>query len=151
MNAFNRALLALIALAWCALMVGLLFLVWDEGRIVDINNDAFQLRFDIELASQSSRILASIILGALLLLGVLLLVRELLPSGRRDKRRIDEVQRRVEELQHQLDQERASKRPMDSRQVLATAGDQPADDDRNRRDDRDRREKSGLRRFLPGR
>jgi hypothetical protein len=133
MSGFNRAFMSLLLLAWCAALGGLMYLVWYQDRIVDLSNRVFRLNFDVITNSRSDQILATIVLGALMLPALLLLLMELKPSRRRvDVRdrerevaherempgepvrdaRYSELESRVETLQRRLDEEhRIQSRP----------------------------------------
>ncbi len=84
MNAFNRAFIALLALAWVAVLGAAVWLVWDQARLVEIDTSSINLNFDIIADTQSEQILATIIAGALMLPALMLLAMELKPSRRRE-------------------------------------------------------------------
>jgi hypothetical protein len=112
MNAFNRFVIALFSLAWCAALGVGLWLVWDQSRSIDFTSGGVELAFDIVLSSQAEQILASIIIGALALPALMLLMMQLTPSRRRpveDKATADRytrLEREVESLKRQLEHER---------------------------------------------
>lgn len=151
MNVFNRALVGLLALGWCALLGASLLLVWDAGRVVDITNSAMELRFDVSLADQSDRVLATIGVGILITLGLILFAMQLIPhrghTVARDERRLTDMQKRVDALQHKLDNERTIERKETSREVPVRAGNTLTEKTSVVREDRRPRRW----RFLPGR
>lgn len=153
MNAFNRVFVALLAIGWCVALGAALLLVWDTQRVVDITNSAMNLHFDVTLASQSDRVLATIGIGVLMALGVFLFAMQLVPrrsySDRavRDEARLNEMQRRMETLQRKIDNERVVDRKEVTREVPAYNADTVRENESVVREDRRARRW----RFLPGR
>lgn len=114
MNAFNRGVIALLALAWVAVLGAAIWLVWDQSRLVEIDSSAIQLNFDLISDTQAERILATIIAAALMLPALLLLGFEMKPSRRRDmvlatanEGDVRKMQSRIDSLEKDLTEERA--------------------------------------------
>ncbi|MPZ49797.1 MAG: hypothetical protein GEU75_10980 [Dehalococcoidia bacterium] len=110
MNAFNRAIMSLLALAWIGVLAGILVLVWDEGLVVNFDQSYATLDFDVFANTQAEQILASIVLGALMLPALMLLLFEVKPSPSRRMDEVryprDEVPARAEASQHRIEGER---------------------------------------------
>jgi len=114
MNVFNRAFISLLALTWCALLAGLLYLVWEQVQSINVDNSAFTLSFDLLAETQAEKILATLVLAALMLPAAALLLMEVLVRGRgrrtaladgQSREREQRLEARVEQLQHRLDQQ----------------------------------------------
>jgi hypothetical protein len=84
MNAFNRAFIALLALGWVAALGAAIWLVWDQGRLIEITSNSINLNFDIIADTQAEQILATIVAAALMLPALMLLMFEMKPSRRRE-------------------------------------------------------------------
>ena len=153
MNAFNRVFVALLAIGWCAALGATLLLVWDTQRVVDITNSVMNLQFDVTLANESDRILATIGIGALMALGVFLFAMQLVPRrsysqrASRDEARLNEMQHRMEALQHKIDNERVIDRKEVTREVPVHNASTVKEHESVVREDRRARRW----RFLPGR
>jgi hypothetical protein len=134
MNSFNRAFLALLALAWIAALGAAIWLVWDQSRIVDITSSSINLNFDIVADTQAEQILATIVAGALMLPALLLLAFELKPSRRGDvvaasahEGDTKRMQSRIDSLEKDLKDERARNNNQRDREADRTV---PADNRR---------------------
>jgi hypothetical protein len=113
MTAFNRAFVSLIAIGWCALLAAGLLLVWEPSRVVDVDGSDLRLAFDIFTETRAEQILATIIIGGLMALGLGLLAFEIMPhrAGHTvDRSASDahyrELQGRMEEMQKRLNEQR---------------------------------------------
>jgi len=113
MNAFNRAFIALLALAWIAALGAAIWLIWDQSRVIDITSSSVNLNFDIIADTRAEQILATIVAAALMLPALMLLLLELKPSRRRDEAYVandrdnDRMQSRIDSLEKDLERERA--------------------------------------------
>ncbi|MGE0060354.1 MAG: hypothetical protein AB7T32_20430 [Dehalococcoidia bacterium] len=114
MNAFNRGFIALLALAWVAVLGAAIWLVWDQARLVEIDSSAIKLNFDLIANRQAEQILATIIAAALMLPALMLLALEMKPSRRRDmvlatanEGDVRNMQSRIDTLEKDLTEERA--------------------------------------------
>ncbi len=114
MNAFNRAFIALLALAWVAALGAAIWLVWDQSRLIEIDTSAVQLNFDLIATTQAEQILATIIAAALMLPALMLLAFEMKPSRRRDmvlatanEGDVRKMQSRIDSQEKDLAEERA--------------------------------------------
>jgi hypothetical protein len=114
MNAFNRAFIAIMALAWIAVLGAAIWLVWDQSRVAEISSSSVNLNFDIIANTQAEKILATIIAGAAMLPALMLLALEMKPSRRRDmvvqtasERDVRKMQSHERELERDLAEERA--------------------------------------------
>ena len=114
MNAFNRAFIALLALAWVAVLGAAIWLIWDQSRVVEITSSSLNLNFDIIANTQAEKILATIIAGAAMLPALMLLLLEMKPSRRHDmvvqtasERDVRKMQSHERELDRDLAEERA--------------------------------------------
>ena len=118
MNAFNRFVVAVIALAWLAALGLSLFLIWDEERAIDISTSSVRFGFDLMLSSRSDQVLATIIVGLLAFPGLMLLAMQFVPARGRpveDRRvtdRYGRLEQRIDALQQELARERT--RPADT-------------------------------------
>jgi len=117
MNVLNRTFVSLLALIWCALLGGLLYLVWEQAQGVDVDNSAFALSFDWLAETQAEKILATLVLGALMVPAAGLILMELTVHGRRtdireSQTRERQLEARVEALQRRLDEQRPSGQPV---------------------------------------
>lgn len=132
MNAFNRGFLALLALAWIAALAGIIWLIWDQSRVLDITSSSVSLNFDVIADTQAEKILATIVAVALMLPALLLFVLELKPSRRSDAEVVratdnnrGEMQSRIDSLEKDLKEERSrneSLRNRDRDERPATSG-----------------------------
>lgn len=114
MNAINRMFIALLSLAWIALMAGLVYLVWNPGEFLEINGSTVSTRFEILVDTTAEQTLASIVLGLLMLPAVMLLFMEATVYDRaadtaqlkleRDRNRA--LSSRVNDLEKELGRER---------------------------------------------
>src|SRR5215207_8683026 len=75
--------IALLSLAWIALMAGLVYMVWNPGEFIEINGSTVATRFEILLDTTAEQTLASIVLGLLMLPAVMLLLMEATVHDRR--------------------------------------------------------------------
>jgi len=66
--------IALLSLAWIALMAGLVYLVWNPGEFIEINGSTVATRFQVLLDTTAEQTLATIGLAALMLPAVILVV-----------------------------------------------------------------------------
>jgi hypothetical protein len=114
MNAFNRGLIALLALAWIAVLGAAIWLVWDQSRLVEIDTSAIKLNFDLIADTRAEQILATIIAAVLMLPALLLLGFEMKPNRRRDiaaqtadEGDVRKMQGRIDSLERDLTNERA--------------------------------------------
>lgn len=114
MNTFNRGLLAILALAWIAVLAAGIWMIWDQTRVIDISSNAVSLNFDIVANTQAERILGTIIAAALMFPALMLLLLELKPSRRRDmvvqtanESDVHKMQDRIGTLERDLAEERA--------------------------------------------
>lgn len=131
MNAFNRAFAALIALLWIAASAGVLYLMWEPARAVDISNRYLDFAFDITV-SGSDRILATLIAAGAIILGLALLAAQSLP-GRRAPRavppdsdaRFRELRDRLDSLQRRVDAGEAGRRPVSPQEPAPSAPGEP--------------------------
>jgi hypothetical protein len=82
-NAVNRMFVALLSLAWIALMAGLVYLVWNPGEFIELNGSTVATRFEILLDTTAEQTLATIVLGLLMLPAVMLLFMEATIHDRR--------------------------------------------------------------------
>jgi hypothetical protein len=111
MNTFNRMFVALLAIAWCAALAGVLYLIW-ENRAISIDTENLVLSFDILTSSRAEQILATLVVVAVGLPALGLLMAEFMPHRKRDvhevkdMREYDRLQQRVDALQQRLDAER---------------------------------------------
>ncbi len=116
MNALNRLLGVLMALVWVAALVGALFLVWGD-QAYSLNTRYGDSDLILSL-TESQQIIATLIIAALMLPGVLLLFGELMPRrsraveydrarevrrGEVPDRRISALESRVEDLQRRVE------------------------------------------------
>lgn len=101
MSGLNRFLVVFFALAWLAALGVVLWLVWDQGRIIEVNDGGIEVLFDVTL-ERAEQILASIILGALALPPLAMLLMQLKRSR---PRRIEQpvADDRIAQLQGQVD------------------------------------------------
>jgi hypothetical protein len=121
MNAFNRVVVFLLSIGWCALSGGALLMAWDQGRAIDWRSSNLVLAFDFVLPTRAEQILLTIIAVALMLPALLLLVLEAVAVSERiesrppgpawtgvesESRRRSEAERRLEEERRRLDEER---------------------------------------------
>jgi len=113
MNAFNRAFMTLLSLAWIAALGAAIWLIWDQSRLIEVDTNAITLNFDLIANTQAEKILATIIAGALMLPALLLLGFEMKPSRRRDmvvqtasERDVRKMQSRQQSLEKDLMEER---------------------------------------------
>ena len=116
MNAINRMFIALLSLAWIALMAGLVYLVWNPGEFIEINGSTVATRFQILLDTSAEQTLASIVLGVLMLPAVMLLFMEATVHDRRasdasaelklERDRNKALSTRVSDLEKELGRER---------------------------------------------
>ena len=83
MNAINRMFIALLSLAWIALMAGLVYLVWNPGEFIEVNGSTAVARFQILLDTTAEQTLATIGLALLMLPAVMLLFMEATIHDRR--------------------------------------------------------------------
>ena len=117
MNSFNRAFIALLALAWVAALGAAIWLVWDQARLIDITSNSVNLNFDIIADTQAEKILATIVAGAAMLPALILLGLEMKPSRRRDVAAVGaqddnetrRMQARIDSLERDLAAERGRK------------------------------------------
>jgi len=112
-NAFNRAFVSLFSLVWVSGLAACLLLVWDASRVVDGEAGGVRYLFDIDLTTQAEQILATIVIGGLILLGLTLLAIELVPrpqpvAVKRDESTFRDLQTRVESLQRRVDERPAA-------------------------------------------
>jgi len=111
MNVMNRVFISIFAVLWCALLGGLLYLLWDVARTVDVTGSAFSFGFSWQTETESERALASLVVGAMMLPAVGLLFMEMLVWGGarstdpRARERERALEARVEALQRRLDAE----------------------------------------------
>jgi hypothetical protein len=113
MNTLNRAFAILAGLVLIALGAGTIYLMWEPGRNIDINNRYMQVVLDLSL-SGSDRILGTLIVAAVMSLGLFLIVAQAIP-GRRgprieqivavpaDDARFRDVHQRLDDLQRRVD------------------------------------------------
>ena len=116
MNAVNRTFVALIALAWLALMGLIAYLVWNPGQFIEVTGSTLNARFEVVLDTTAERTLASIVIGLLMVPAVMLLMIEATAFDRRagdlgieaklEHDRNMRLQSRVSELEKQLESER---------------------------------------------
>jgi hypothetical protein len=113
MNTFNRTFVALLALAWLAALAGVLYLVWEQSRTIDIDTQNLVFNFDVIMSGRAEKILASLILMALAIPALGLLAAEFLPrrargdlQGMGDAHGYEQLQGRIDALQKQLDSQR---------------------------------------------
>ena len=116
MNVINRLFVAILALAWIALMAGLMYLVWNPGEFVEVNGSALSGRFEVFTDTSSEQTLATIILALLMLPALLLLfmeatvrdrrARELSAEAREARDHNKRLEARIDELEDQLESER---------------------------------------------
>lgn len=131
MDAFNRAFAGIVALVWCAAMAALLVMVWSPTRAIDIEADGVTAYLNLAMSS-TNQVIATIILGALILAGLALLVYQLVgprfgytdPATRDMYRRLDE---RVRQLEGRVGHEvgASEERTTDSAPVEARTSDAP--------------------------
>jgi len=128
MTAMNRMIVGLFALAWMAVLGLVGWLVWEQSRFVSINDLGLDFRFDIDAATQSEQILATIVLAALALPPLALLAMQFRRSrGNRIEGRMAELERRdhaderytklenqVAELERRLQSEREVNRRLET-------------------------------------
>jgi hypothetical protein len=115
-NAVNRMFIALLSLAWIALMAGLAYLVWNPGEFIEVNGSTVSSRFEILLDTTAEQTLASIVLGLLMLPAVMLLLMEATVHDRRssdasaelklERDRNKQLTSRMSDLEKQLESER---------------------------------------------
>lgn len=116
MNAINRIFVAILALAWIALLGFIAYLVWNPGEFVEVSGSTVNARFDVLLETTAEQTLASIVIGLLMLPAVMLLLME---ATVRDRRvgdataeaklahdRNKRLEARVSELEKELESER---------------------------------------------
>jgi hypothetical protein len=88
-------IVGLFALAWLAVLGLVGWLVWEQSRFVSINDLGLDFRLDIDAATQSEQILATIVLAALALPPLALLAMQFRRSrGNRIEGRMAELERR---------------------------------------------------------
>jgi hypothetical protein len=114
MNTFNRMFVALLAIAWCAALAGILYLIWEE-RVISVDSENLVLSFDIITSSRAEQILATLVVATLGVPALGLLMAEFLPRRHatpevKDMRDYDRLQQRVDTLQQRLDAERRAER-----------------------------------------
>lgn len=124
MNAFNRAFIALLALAWVAALGAAVWLIWDQARVLTIDSETIALNFDIIANTRAEQLLATIIAGALMLPALFLLALELKPTRRRDlvtatadEGDVRKMQARIDSLERDLAAERARSEEVRIRQA----------------------------------
>ncbi len=78
MNMFNRMFASVIALLWCGLLAASLLLIWQPSHSAAIDNSYLHFRLNVPVTG-SDQILATIIVGALIALGVILFAAEMMP------------------------------------------------------------------------
>jgi hypothetical protein len=119
MNAFNRVLISVLALLWIAAWAGVVYLMWEPSRDVDISNRYLEFVFDITI-SGSDRILATLLAAAAMVVGLGLIGAQFVPSRRGPMTLPPESDPRYRELRERLDslQRRIDERPVvDNRPV----------------------------------
>jgi len=82
MHVFNRLFASLIAIAWGVLLGYLLFVVWRPAQSPSIESDSIHFNLGFTFTT-SEQILASIVIGVLMLPAAFLLGLELFGFGRR--------------------------------------------------------------------
>jgi hypothetical protein len=82
-NAVNRMFIALLSLAWIALMAGLVYLVWNPGEFIEINGSNVAAHFQVLFDTTAEQTLATIGLAALMLPAVMILFMEATVHDRR--------------------------------------------------------------------
>jgi ABC-type multidrug transport system fused ATPase/permease subunit len=116
----------LFALAWLAVLGLLGWLTWEQSRFVEISDFGLDFRLDIDAATRSEQILATIVLVALALPPLALLMFQFRRS--RDKRddriaererqhsdeRYSKLENQVSELERRLQGEREVNRHLES-------------------------------------
>jgi hypothetical protein len=116
-------IVGMFALAWLAGLGLVGWLVWDQSRFVSINDLGLDFRFDIDAATQSEQILATIVLVALALPPLMLLAMQLRRSRsgrieleRRDHadERYNKLENQVAELERRLQNEREENRQLET-------------------------------------
>jgi hypothetical protein len=129
MNTFNRLFVALLGFVWLVGLAGILYLVWNEDRTINIDTENLVFNFDIITSGRAEQILASFILGSLAIPALGLLAAEFLPRrGWRDWRGVEEareyarLQVRADALQEQLANERQAQRQRADVRVPDTTG-----------------------------
>ena len=115
MNTVNRMFIALLSLAWVALMAGLVYLVWNPGEFIEVTGQTVNARFQFMLDTTAEQTLASIVLGLLMLPAVMLLFMEATVHDRRasdaaaelklERDRNRALSSRVNELEKELGRE----------------------------------------------
>jgi hypothetical protein len=128
MAAINRMIVGMFAVAWMAVLGLIGWLVWEQSRFVSINDLGLDFRLDIDAATQSEQILATIVLAALALPPLALLAMQFRRSrGNRIEGRMAELERRdhaderytklenqVSELERRLQSEREVNRRLET-------------------------------------
>jgi hypothetical protein len=87
MTGFNRLLIVLFALAWCAALGVIAWLVWDQTRFIEYNEGGVEFMFNVTF-NRTEQVLASFILAVLALPALTLLMLE---TKRSRPRRVDTV------------------------------------------------------------
>ena len=128
MAGINRLTVGLFALAWLAVLGLLGWLTWEQSRFVQISDMGLDFRLDIDAATQSEQILATIVLAALALPPLALLMLQFRRSrNNRIEGRMAELERRdhaderyaklegqVTELERRLQSEREVNRRLET-------------------------------------
>lgn len=129
MNAFNRAFIALLALAWVAVLGAAIWLIWDQSRIVELTSSSVNLNFDIIADTEAERMLATLAAGALMLPALMLLTFEIKPSGHRNvvtqstsEGDVNKMQGRMASLEKDLAEERARNEGLRGRDRTQSSG-----------------------------
>jgi hypothetical protein len=121
-------IVAMFALAWIGVLGLIGWLVWEQSRFVSINDLGLDFRLDIDAATQSEQILATIVLAALALPPLALLAMQFRRShANRIEGRMAELERRdhaderytklenqVAELERRLQNERETNRRLET-------------------------------------
>ena len=119
MAGFNRFFIVLMALAWCAAIGLALWLVWDQGRFLEVNRGGIEFLLDVTLG-RAERILATIVLVGLALPALGLIAMELRrsrPAYREEPgaaSRIEQLQGRIESLERRLSYQTAAAQSVDN-------------------------------------
>ena len=80
--AFNRTIVGLFALIWIGVLVLAGWLIWDQARVLTLNEMGIDFRFDIVADQRSEQILGTIILAVLALPPLALLLAAMRPQRR---------------------------------------------------------------------
>lgn len=133
MEAFNRAIVGLIAVVWCVAFAGLLVMVWLPTRAIDIETARLSAFFTIAL-TPTMQIVATAILGALLLIGLYALLYQLVaPRYGHAYRSSDDMYRRLDQRISHLEGRRGDERARPLEQAPEEAPVEARHDDRPRR------------------